>query len=423
MLTLSDKLKALGVKLGARDLPRPEFSEGAPPWIQRDSYAIELVLPGEVRSTQRGETYLVETRYTPEYRHGRVGLRGTAPLQAIAAWAGEPRLAAGALERLVFLDTETSGLAGGTGTYAFLIGAGRFEGDQFRLAQFFMRDPAEEPAQLAALADFLHPCDALVTFNGKSFDVPLLNTRYLTHRHHTPLQAPGHLDLLHLARRLWRDRLPSRALGQLEIHILGANRTEEDVPGWLIPTLYFDYLRSGDARPLKGVFYHNAMDVLAMAALLTHMAQLLAEPLHTALEHGLDVVALGKLFEELGQLEAAVQLYERGLAYNNLPEESYWETQRRLSLALRRRGDLAAAVAVWRLAAEGRQVYAYVELAKYFEHHQRDYRQACQWTQAALVLINTPTFPRYERQQWLTDLKHRLERLQRKLAGQSSAPK
>ncbi|MBE7556397.1 MAG: ribonuclease H-like domain-containing protein [Anaerolineales bacterium] len=415
MLTLSDKLKSLGVKLGARDLPRPEFSEGPPPQTHPEPYAIEQVLPGRTQTTPYGDAFVVETLYTPEYRHGRFGLRTTASLRTMAEWAGESHLAGCESPGLVFLDTETSGLAGGTGTYAFLIGVGRFHGDHFHLAQFFMRDPMEEPAQLAALTDYLQPCDALVTFNGKSFDVPLLNTRYTVHGRTTPLLSPAQLDLLHLARRLWRDRLPSRALGQLEIHILGAQRSHDDVPGWLIPQLYFDYLRSGDARPLKGVFYHNAMDVLAMAALLTHMAQLLADPLDTALEHGLDVVALGKLFEELGRLEAAVQLYERGLSYNNLPEESYWDTQRRLSFVHRRNGDLAAALAIWRLAAEGRQIYAYVELAKHYEHHARDYREAARWTQAALDLVNTATFPRYERRQWLADLQHRLARLQRKL--------
>jgi hypothetical protein len=409
-LTLSDKLKALGVKLGARDLPAP----------QPAPFTIEQVLPGRFQTTPHGPAYLVETIYTPEYRHGQVGLWATASLQAIAAWVGEPRLATGELNRLVFLDTETSGLAGGTGTYAFLIGAGRFEGEQFRLVQFFMRDPAEETAQLAALTEFLQPCDILVTFNGKAFDVPLLNTRYLSHRCASPLGEPGQLDLLHLARRLWRDRLPSRALGQLEIHILGANRSAEEVPGWLIPSIYFDYLRNGDARPLKGVFYHNAMDVLAMAALLTHMAHLLDNPLQVALEHGLDVIALAKLFEELAQWEAAMQLYERGLAYNNLPEESYWEAQRRLAGLQRRQGNLTAAIATWQLAAAGRQIYAHIELAKYYEHQQRDYGQALHWTQTALTLINAPAFPRYERRQWLTDLQHRQKRLEQKLAANST---
>lgn len=420
MLSLSDKLKSLGVKLGARDLQRPEFDEGPRPEPDerasgRDTYAIEQVLSGRTQPTPFGEAFVVETRYTPEYRHGRYGLWTTASLRTMAEWAGESRLAGCESPGLVFLDTETSGLAGGTGTYAFLIGVGRFHDDHFHLAQFFMRDPAEEPAQLAALAGYIQPCDALVTFNGKSFDVPLLNTRYTVHRTSTPLASPAQLDLLHLARRLWRDRLPSRALSQLEIHILGTQRSHDDVPGWLIPQLYFDYLRSGDARPLKGVFYHNAMDILAMAALLTHMAQLLADPLNTALEHGLDVVALGKLFEELDRLDAAVQLYERGLAYNNLPEESYWDTQRRLSLVQRRQGDMEAALATWRLAAAGRQIYAHVELAKHYEHHARDYREATRWTQAALDLVNAPTFPRYERRHWLADLQHRLARLQRKL--------
>ncbi|HXV42248.1 MAG TPA: ribonuclease H-like domain-containing protein [Anaerolineae bacterium] len=407
MLTLSDKLKSLGVKLGARDLPPPQAGYAA--------HAIEQVLPGRLESTPYGDAFVVETLYAPEYRHGRFGLRATAPLRTMAEWAGELHLAGCESPGLVFLDTETSGLAGGTGTYAFLIGVARFYGDHFHLAQFFMRDPVEEPAQLAALAGYLQPCDALVTFNGKTFDVPLLNTRYTIHRRPTPLASPAQLDLLHLARRLWRDRLPSRALGQLEIHILGAQRSHEDVPGWFIPQLYFDYLRSGDARPLKSVFYHNAMDVVAMAALLAHMAQLLDDPLNTAIEHGLDVVALGKLFEDLGRLEAAVQLYERGLAYNNLPEESYWEAQRRLSFAQRRRGNLAAALDTWRLAAEGRQIYAYVELAKYYEHQTRNYNEAARWTQAALELVNAPNFPRYERRHWLADLQHRLDRLQRKL--------
>jgi uncharacterized protein YprB with RNaseH-like and TPR domain len=407
MLSLSDKLKSLGVKLGARDLP--------PPGPRYETYTIEQVLPGRVQSTSHGDVFVTETVYTPEYRHGRLGLRTTASLQPLAEWSGDGRLAGCGDSGLAFLDTETTGLAGGTGTYAFLIGVGRFEGDQFRLVQFFMRDPTEEPAQLAALDDFLQPCEALVTFNGKAFDVPLLNTRYIVHRRATPLTSPGHLDLLPLARRLWRDRLPSRALSQLEIHILGATRTQEDTPGWLIPTLYFNYLRNGDARPLKGVFYHNAMDVLAMAALLTHMAQLLADPLVTVIEHGLDVVALGRLFEELGHLENAVQLYERGLGYNNLPEEAYWDAQQRLALAQRRRGNFEAAVEVWRLAAQGRQVYAHIELAKFYEHQARDYQEALRWTQAALDLVNAPNSRRYERNQWLADLKHRLARLQRKL--------
>jgi len=409
--SLSDKLKSLGVRIGARDLPpRP-----------RDPYPIERVVPGRFQETPHGTVYVVEERHPLEHRHGCATLQVTAPLGVIAEWAGEPRLADAGLDTFAFLDTETTGLAGGTGIYAFLVGVGRFEGEVFHLAQFFMRDPIEEPALLAALTEFLQPCQALVTFNGKGFDVPLLNTRYITNGERPPLASIAHLDLLPLARRLWRARLPSRALGYLEEHILGLARTQEDVPSWVIPSLYFGYLRSGDARSMKGVFYHNAMDVLSLAALLSHVAGLFDDPL-SGVGHGLDLVAMGKLFEDLGHVEKAAQLYEHGLAHD-LPDEIYWDTVRRLSLAEKRRGNLTTAVVLWRQAARSGQIYAHVELAKFYEHQQGDYGEAARWTQAALALVNAPdpslafrtSFPPHEGRRWQADLEHRLARLHTRL--------
>ena len=412
--SLSDKLKSLGVRIGARHLPPPQ---------PRYPYPIERVVPGRFRETPYGQVYVVEKRYPLEHRHGCATLRIAAPLGVIAEWAGEPCLAEigealarmdeGLRPSLAFLDTETTGLSGGTGTYAFLVGVGRYEGDGFYLAQFFMRDPIEEPALLAALREFLQPCQALVTFNGKGFDVPLLNTRYITNGEQSPLASMAHLDLLPLARRLWRARLPSRALGYLEEHILGLVRTQEDVPSWVIPSLYFGYLRSGDARSMKGVFYHNAMDVLSLAALLSYVTKLLDDPLR-GVAHGLDLVAMGRMFENLGRLEEAAQLYERGLEHD-LPEEMYWKTVQWLSFAQKRRGSLSAAVALWRQAAGRGHIYAHVELAKFYEHRQRDYGEAARWTHAALALVNAPDFPPHERRRWQADLKYRLARLHRKL--------
>jgi hypothetical protein len=188
----------------------------------------------------------------------------------------------------------------------------------------------------------------------------------------------------------------------------------------MIPNLYFDYLRSGDARPLNGIFYHNAVDVLSMAALLSHMAELLAAPLNTGagslenVAHGVDLVAMGKLFEGLSRLETATQLYALGLT-RDLPEETHWEALRRLSFVHKRRGDLVAALGLWRQAARGGHVYAHVELAKYYEHRARDYRQAADWTEEAIVLVQAPSFPRSARRGWLAELEHRLVRLRRRL--------
>jgi len=410
MPALSDKLRSLGVQVGARDLPPPKPRRGN---------SIEQVVEGRVHATPLGETFVVEATYPPEYRHGNAALPVTASLQTTAAWADEPHLTECESRNLVFLDVETTGLGGGTGTFAFLIGLGRFDASGFRLTQIFMRDPIEEPAALAALTEFLQPLDALVTFNGKAFDAPLLRNRCIVNGHAIPFTNAAHLDLLPLARRLWRDRLESRALGSLETHILGATRTEEDIPGWLIPQMYFDYLQSGDARPLRGVFYHNAMDVIAMAALLSHIAQMLNDPLNFAVEHGLDLIAIGKLFEDLQRLDDAAKLYARGLELD-LSEETFRETVRRLSYVQRRRGEMLSAVELWQGATRTRQVYAFVELAKYYEHKVRDYAQAIEHTRAALAIINAPDFPKDAQIQWQHGLEHRLARLEAKQTRQKA---
>ena len=404
--SLIEKLKSLGVKVGTSGIqpPAPKPYQGLP---------IEDVMDGRYRATRRGDTFVFEQSFSPDYHHGLASLFPSSPFPLIASWANDLRIQDLPLNAFAFLDTETSGLAGGTGTYAFLVGVGRFEAGTFRLLQFFMRDPAEEPALLEALADFLTSCSALVTFNGKAFDIPLLQTRYTLHTTPSPFTDFAHLDLLPLARRLWRDRLPSRALGYLEEHVLDVSRTMEDVPGYEIPYLYFDYLRTGDARPLKGVFYHNAMDVLVLAALLSHVSSVLADPFNGKVEHGLDFIALAKLFEDLGKWNEAARLYERGLEVG-VDEADFWTAVRRLSILQKRRGDLAEAVRWWEQAAVQGHVYAHVELAKYHEHRVRDYVEALKWTCAALELVNALDFPPYARRHWLGDIEHRLARLENK---------
>ena len=407
MPSLADKLKALGVKVGTADLTPPKPAATIP---------IHIVVPGEFRQTARGEAFVSEQAFGADYRHGAQSIQLTSPLDAVAAWARDSRIHELNIEQFAFLDTETSGLSGGTGTYAFMIGVGRFEGETFRLAQFFMRDPAEEPAMLEALLDFLAPARALVTFNGKAFDAPLLNTRYALHSIPTPLREFSHLDLLPLARRLWRDRLPSRALKYLEENILDAPRTTDEVPGYEIPWLYFDYLRTGDATPLKGVFYHNAMDVVAMAALLSRVASMLHDPFDGHVQHGLDFIALGKLYEDLRQWDLAARLFEHGLTLD-LTETDFGSAVERLSHLQKRRGDLGEAVRLWEQAAQQGHIYAHVELAKHYEHRLRDYDSAMQWVASALELVKTSELPKYIQKHWKDELAHRNARLKKKQKG------
>ena len=409
---VADKLKSLGVKVGAAHL--------APP-TKESHYEIDSVVSGVFRPTQTGDVFVAEQTFDQEYLHGLSPLLSPLPLSMISRWSGDARLLDLPISRFAFLDTETSGLSGGTGTYAFLVGVARFVDGRLSLQQFFMRDPAEEPALLEGLANFLAPCDALVTFNGKAFDAPLLTTRYSMHRIPIPYKGYSHLDLLPLARRLWRDRLPSRALKYLEENILGLKRSTEEVPGYEIPWLYFDYLRTGDARPLAGVFYHNAMDVVAMAALLSHMNNMLETPYQGHVQHGLDFISLGKLFEDLGHLDEAARLFERGLESNPsldskdfLTESDFSLAVKRLSSLQKKRGDLNEAIRLWEDAARRGHLYAYIELAKYHEHKSRDIKSALKWTKSALKRAQKMDMPGYMRRHWLDQIAHRLERLERK---------
>jgi len=405
MASLSDKLKSLGVRQGVNVLPKAGPSK---------LYEIDKIVAGTYRPTLSGETFVANQTFGMDYRHGQAAIQPHIPLGVLAAWAREPRFLELPLESYAFLDTETSGLAGGTGTYAFLVGVGRFMEGAFHLEQFFMSDPAEEASMLEALDEFLAPSQALVTFNGKAFDAPLLVTRYSLNNITPPFKNYAHLDLLPLARRLWRDRLPSRALKYLEENVLSAPRTIEEVPGYEIPYLYFDYLRSHDARPLKGVFYHNAMDVVAMAALLSHVTAILADPFSGMVENGLDVIALAKLYEDLAQWDTAARLFERGLEME-LPEADFWLAIQRLARLQKRRGDLETAVCMWERAAVQGHVYAHVELAKYHEHQRRDYAEAMKWTHSAIEMVNTLDIPRYMYNHWVEELKHREERLDKKI--------
>jgi uncharacterized protein YprB with RNaseH-like and TPR domain len=405
MPSLSDKLKSLGVKSAAEIKPKAAGKTRLP---------LEELLEGRWINTRRGEAFVLEQVYSTEYRHGVVPIHMTTPLDTLATWARDERISGLELSQFAFLDTETSGLSGGTGTYAFMVGVGRFVDEGFHLSIFFMQDPAEEPALLEALADFLAPCASLVTFNGKAFDAPLLRTRYALNSIPCPFDGFSHIDLLPLARRLWRDRLPSRALKYLEEHIMSAPRTSEEVPGYEIPWLYFDFLRTGDAAPLKGVLYHNAMDVVAMAGLLNLTARMLSDPHGTDLEHGLDVIALARLFEDLNRWEDAALLYERGLK-TVLPEADFGRAIQRLSALQRRRGDLSTAVRLWEQAAAEGHIFAHVELAKYYEHSRRNPAAALEWTLTAVRHVESADLPPYIRKHWMEELEHRLSRLQAKI--------
>jgi uncharacterized protein YprB with RNaseH-like and TPR domain len=408
MSSLGDRLRALGVPVGGP-------GEGGKP--RPSPYPIEDLVRGEYVHTDHGAAFVAAERYEGDCPHGCATLAAAAPLDVIAAWADVPSLSRRGLEAVAYIDAETTGLARGAGTYAFLVGVGRYREGTLEVAQFFMRDPAEEAAMLAALRGYLAASGALVTFNGKTFDLPLLRTRYVANRQDYPFGDLPHLDLLSLARRLWRSRLSSRAMSALEAEVLGYARPPGDVSGWLIPALYFDYLRDGDARPLRGVLAHNATDVLSMAALLAHAAALTADPFADVVP-GLDRLDLASLYEGIGRMETASRLYQRALE-DGLPPPEHRQGRQRWAQIEKRLGNLDRALALWEEAAADGELYAHVELAKVHEHQRRDYAAALLWTERALDRIAMPDYAGADRQARIASLAHRLDRLRQKIGHET----
>lgn len=382
-------------------------------------------LEGTLVPTEAGSAFLLESRHPVTEHRGGLPLGWALDLPA-PVW---PRLGRVAPEfdirRAAFIDTETTGLAGGTGTYAFLVGLGYFEGDWFVVRQYFLRDYPEEEAMLAALADDLAGRTCLVSFNGKSFDWPLLETRFRMARRRPPLAGAPHLDLLHPARRIWRDRLGSCTLQDLERNVLGEYRVG-DVPGSQIPALYFAYLRSGDASPLAGVIEHNRMDIISLAALAGRMGQMVADPLGVTpdgeLLGGDDLFQLGRLFEARGLLADALACYEgaRDRGADSVTEAALL---RRLSFAYKRAREQRQAVAIWEQMVEGGglALFPYIELAKYHEHvtHRYDVAEALT-LQALTVAEQRRSLTAVSAQAEYREVLHRLERLRRKQHRPSS---
>src|SRR5229473_2115775 len=293
----------------------------------------------------------------------------------------------------LFLDTETTGLAGGTGTYAFLIGLGWWDAGGLQVEQFFMRDFAEEHSLLQELTQRVAERPVLVTFNGKSFDWPLLESRFTMTRSIAVPKPAAHLDLLHPARALWRLRLGSVRLVELERHILDAPRLgwhrENDVSSALIPQFYFDYLRGGPAEPLAAVVRHNQMDLRGLAALFCKMNELLSEASNATNEiESLDLFGLSRFLQRRGEDDRAHSACARALAIG-LPADIRPKARRELAMMAKRRGEHADAAAIWlEIAADLHDgVHACEQLAIYYERQARDMVKAVQFAKLAIATL------------------------------------
>lgn len=408
-----DRLGDLRRRIDAILSRRPEPPKAPRPTLTGGGQALEELLAGREERTPWGPFFSVEAVSGAETVHGCRPLRELADvsMERISLLAGAPALARFALQDGLFLDTETTGLSGGTGTMAFLVGAGWFDGRDFRTRQLFARDFGEERAVLSFLRDLAEDRKFLVTFNGKVFDLGVLSTRFILNRVSDPLVSLPHLDLLHPSRRIFRHRLESCRLSSLEATVLKFHR-EGDVPGWEIPQRYFDWLRRRDGRLVSDIFEHNRLDILSMAALVIHFSRLLEERGPGDGEHPAgDCLAAARLFHDRQRFPEARSVLEGIIAGNG---EASGEAKRRLSLLHKRNAQWDEAVRLWQEMVDENpgNLFAVEELAKCLEHRSRDYGQARDLVERALARAPWEARPA---------LRRRLERLTRKEGRKSPA--
>ena len=355
-------------------------SSGGTPRPNHDEHVAEL-LQGE----RVAEGLIVIDRHIPlSHQHGKRSLIPITTLHHPRPPVGQALPA----EQLVFLDTETTGLSGGTGTVAFLLGLARIDDDVLRVRQFFLTGFRGEAALLQAAAAWTAGRPYLVTFNGKSFDVPLLTTRYRLARLSDPFTGLHHVDLFHPTRRAFSRQWPDCRLQTAEQRLLGFQR-EHDLPAHLVPETWFAFIRQGTTQKLPALLAHNRWDLVSLVALLPALTEAFVRPA----ESGADVVAIARYWRAQGDEGAALahlQAHERQLDTTGLLD---------LALLYKRRHLWEAAVSIWQRLAEGQCVPALEPLAKYYEHVQSDYPTALSLARQlqALEPTNTVHFQRVRR--------------------------
>jgi uncharacterized protein YprB with RNaseH-like and TPR domain len=394
--SLSDRIRAV-VKAPPPVVPGAPAGAAAAPRLSLDD--LERALGGQWQRVDGRACFVVERRLEPDTRHGRETVG--------AVWQRIDRSSAGAAmlgaesprPPFIFFDLETTGLNGGAGTQVFLIGSAWFADDgAFLTRQFFLTRPADEPALLDYVAAELARAGALVSFNGKSFDAPALETRYLFHRLDWIGARLPHVDILHPARRFWGPATAGGvrpepllygpptdcSLATLERRIVGARRAG-DVSGFEIPSRYFQFIRTGDPRPLAVVLEHNRLDLVTLAALTARLLHLVDRGPDAAGD-AKEALALGRTYANAGDEDRARAAFARAIAMSRAPAGAFdpvrIEGLRALALAWRRVRRFEDAAVCWRQLADLRGCPPHIAreateaLAIHHEHRIRDFEAA-----------------------------------------------
>jgi uncharacterized protein YprB with RNaseH-like and TPR domain len=372
--------------------------------------SIDKVIRGEWIESHGERVFVSRNSYPFGSSHGNVIFEKVIESGSHSEFWGIEEIKKFQLQDYLFLDTETSGLSLGAGSIIFLFGGCFFTENGLEVIQFFLDDPSSELFFLANIEELIHTHKCLVSYNGKSFDIPMLRSRMILNRMAIGNLDRPHLDLLHFARNLWKLRLESRRLSDIEKDILAFQRTEDEVPGWLVPQLYQEYLASGDASPLEGVIYHNENDIVSLAALFSHINKMISTEGSLDEVNYLDIISIGSIYQKTGNLSLSEEFYKFGLE-KSIAYKLDNKILRNYALLMKKQKKWTKAVEYWEMAARKKDMYACIELAKYFEHRKIDNSVAVIWVDSAISIA----FDTGVSEITIEELKHRKSRLESKI--------
>jgi len=321
------------------------------------------------------------------------------------------------LSTALFIDLETTGLSGGSGVIPFLVGMGYYRDDRFYVAQYFLGELAEEERMIQELGRFFSEMNfqSVVTYNGKSFDIPILETRFILSRQPFLLSELPHLDFLYSARSLWRHKYENCRLYHLAREVVEADRSE-DIPSAEIPMRYFQYLNTGNFELIEPILYHNQEDILSLLGVVIVGSLIFSEKGEKGFVDAMDLYGAAKIMENVGDIEKSVQYYKRALN-GKLSDEISLLAKKRLSYYFKKKQDWKKALLLWKEIASSNvtsinQLFSFRELAMYLEHKEKKYEEAKKIAEEGFVLsLNLSSS--YEK-----DFAHRLERLKRRIKKQ-----
>ncbi len=373
---LERKIKELGLHFGANNL-RP---------VKKSYQADHFFKDGQVDVNRLGSFFYIDKIFERNYQHGEIAF--TEIFNDLSDFSLPDITSNLQWQECVFLDTETTGLSQSAGTFAFMVGVAKIVDDHLLLRQYFLKSPSEEAAMLHDLENFLFGIKNIVSYNGIGFDVPILRHRYILHKMYSPFVNYEHLDLLKYSRALWRYQFEDRSLKSIEAKILKYARTSEEIPGWMAPEIYRTFLKTGNFSEMSGVFYHNAMDVVSLFALLYHYIRILNANVADSSDFETINFAMARLHEKNNNIDLSIRFYQEALDQPDLSIAVKLRVIKQLSHIYKRIGNFQEAVLLWEIGSELNDIYCMIELAKYFEHKARSYQQAIYWVEKGLQTIS-----------------------------------